>query len=144
MRKIKREDTVLVLTGKDRGKTGVVRQIIGGGDLVKRKGTRPKIKEDQVFVTGLNISKRHQRTQPVVFGNVAGRRADPGKDRLHVRDNGKQVFPVADLVLHVGPDHQVRHRRPHLLSGAGAEALGLGPEVVRSGGTRLQQARRRR
>jgi large subunit ribosomal protein L24 len=63
MRKIKREDTVIVLTGKDRGKTGVVRQIIGGGDLIKRKGTRPKIKEDKVFVTGLNLSKRHRKTQ---------------------------------------------------------------------------------
>ncbi len=63
MRKIKREDTVIVLHGKDRGKTGVVRAIIGGGQLVKRKGTRPKIKEDKVFVTGLNISKRHQRAQ---------------------------------------------------------------------------------
>jgi large subunit ribosomal protein L24 len=63
MRKIKRDDTVMVLHGKDRGKTGVVRAIIGGGNLVKRKGQRPKIKEDKVFVTGLNISKRHQRAQ---------------------------------------------------------------------------------
>jgi large subunit ribosomal protein L24 len=63
MRKIRRDDTVMVLHGKDRGKTGVVRQIIGGGDLVKVKGKRPKIKEDKVFVTGLNISKRHQRAQ---------------------------------------------------------------------------------
>ena len=53
MRKIKREDTVLVIGGRDRGKTGVVRQVVGGGDLVKVKGHRPKIKEDKVFVTGL-------------------------------------------------------------------------------------------
>jgi large subunit ribosomal protein L24 len=66
MRKIKRDDTVIVLTGKDRGKTGVVRQVIGGGDIVKRKGTRPKVKEDRVFVTGLNLAKRHKRTQPGV------------------------------------------------------------------------------
>ncbi len=52
MRKIKRDDTVLVLGGKDRGKTGVVRQVIGGGDIVKVKGHRPKVKEDVVFVTG--------------------------------------------------------------------------------------------
>ena len=63
MRKIKREDTVIVLHGKDRGKTGVVRAIVGGGQLIKRKGDRPKIKEDKVFVTGLNISKRHTRAQ---------------------------------------------------------------------------------
>jgi large subunit ribosomal protein L24 len=62
VRKIKRDDTVLVLAGKDRGRTGVVRQVIGGGDLIKVKGHRPKVTEDMVFVTGLNISKRH-RTQ---------------------------------------------------------------------------------
>jgi large subunit ribosomal protein L24 len=61
MRKIKRDDTVLILAGKDRGKTGVVRQIIGGGDLVKVKGHRPKVVEDKVFVTGINMAKRHQR-----------------------------------------------------------------------------------
>jgi large subunit ribosomal protein L24 len=66
MRKIKREDTVLVLAGKDRGKTGVVRQVIGGGDLVKVKGHRPKITPDMVFVTGVNMVKRHRRTQPGV------------------------------------------------------------------------------
>ena len=63
MRKIKRDDTVLVLAGRDRGKTGVVRQMIGGGDLVKVKGHRPKITEDKVFVTGVNISKRHKKQQ---------------------------------------------------------------------------------
>ena len=63
MRKIKRDDTVLVMHGKDRGKTGVVRQVIGGGHLVKRKGERPKMKEDKVIVTGLNMFKRHQTAQ---------------------------------------------------------------------------------
>ena len=63
MRKIKREDTVLILGGRDRGKTGVVRQIVGGGDLVKVKGHRPKVTEDKVFVTGLNMVKRHKKQQ---------------------------------------------------------------------------------
>jgi len=66
MRKIKRDDTVLVIAGKDRGKTGVVRQIVGGGDVVKVKGHRPKVKEDMLFVTGLNMVKRHRKQQ----GNV--------------------------------------------------------------------------
>lgn len=66
MRKIKRDDNVLVLAGKDRGKTGVVRQIVGGGELVKKKGSRPKLREDRVFVTGINMVKRHRRTQPGV------------------------------------------------------------------------------
>jgi large subunit ribosomal protein L24 len=63
VRKIKRDDTVLVIGGRDRGKTGVVRQIIGGGDLVKVKGHRPKITEDKVFVTGVNMVKRHKKQQ---------------------------------------------------------------------------------
>ena len=63
MRKIKRDDTVLILGGKDRGKTGVVRQIVGGGDLVKVKGHRPKMTEDKVFVTGVNMVKKHKKQQ---------------------------------------------------------------------------------
>ena len=41
MRKIKRDDTVILIAGKDRGKTGVVRQIVGGGDLVRVVECRP-------------------------------------------------------------------------------------------------------
>jgi large subunit ribosomal protein L24 len=66
MRKIKRDDNVLVLHGKDAGKTGVVRQVIGGGDLVKVKGHRPKLTPDTVIVTGVNMVKRHKKTQPGV------------------------------------------------------------------------------
>ncbi|MBF6600069.1 MAG: 50S ribosomal protein L24 [Dehalococcoidia bacterium] len=66
MRKIKRDDNVLILAGRDRGKTGIVRQVIGGGDLVKVKGHRPKLTEDLVFVTGINISRRHTKQQPGV------------------------------------------------------------------------------
>jgi large subunit ribosomal protein L24 len=66
VRKIKRDDTVLVLAGKDRGRTGVVRQVIGGGDLIKVKGHRPKVTEDMVLVTGLNLSKRHRAQRPGV------------------------------------------------------------------------------
>jgi large subunit ribosomal protein L24 len=66
VRKIKRDDTVLVLAGRDRGKTGVVRQVLGGGDVVRRKGRAPKVREDMIFVTGVNLVKRHRRTQPGV------------------------------------------------------------------------------
>ena len=47
--KIKRGDRVVVLTGKDRGKTGTVRSILN--------------KTDRVLVEGLNIVKRHQRAR---------------------------------------------------------------------------------
>jgi large subunit ribosomal protein L24 len=63
MRKIKRDDNVLVLSGRDAGKTGVVRQVIGGGDLIKVRGHRPKLTPDKVIVTGVNMVKRHRRAQ---------------------------------------------------------------------------------
>jgi large subunit ribosomal protein L24 len=48
--KIRRDDQVLVTSGKDRGKTGRV--------------LRVDPKKERVFVEGLNIVKRHQRPRP--------------------------------------------------------------------------------
>jgi large subunit ribosomal protein L24 len=47
MNKIKRNDTVQVLSGKDRGKQGQVRRMIP--------------KEGRAIVTGVNIVKKHRR-----------------------------------------------------------------------------------
>ena len=49
--KIRRDDEVIVIGGKDRGKTGKV--------------LRVDPKRDRVYVEGLNIVKRHQRPQQV-------------------------------------------------------------------------------
>jgi large subunit ribosomal protein L24 len=48
---IRRDDTVLVLSGKDKGKTGRV--------------LRTEPRRRRVFVEGLNIIKRHQRPRSV-------------------------------------------------------------------------------
>jgi large subunit ribosomal protein L24 len=48
--KIRRDDTVVVISGKDRGKTGRVLEV--------------DPKRERVFVEGLNIVKRHQRPRP--------------------------------------------------------------------------------
>ena len=45
--KIRTGDTVVVLRGKDRGKTGRVRQVLPD--------------DNRLYVEGLNIQKRHQR-----------------------------------------------------------------------------------
>ncbi|MSQ61837.1 MAG: 50S ribosomal protein L24 [Dehalococcoidia bacterium] len=47
MRRIKRDDTVRVLTGRDRGKQGQVRQIIA--------------ERDRVVVQGISMIKRHMK-----------------------------------------------------------------------------------
>ena len=49
--KIRRDDEVIVISGKDRGKTGRV--------------LRVDPKKQRVYVEGLNIVKRHQRPQQV-------------------------------------------------------------------------------
>jgi large subunit ribosomal protein L24 len=49
--KIRRDDTVIVLSGKDRGKTGKVSRV----DPVKQR----------VYVEGLNMIKRHERPRQV-------------------------------------------------------------------------------
>jgi large subunit ribosomal protein L24 len=49
--KIRRDDEVVVISGKDRGKTGRV--------------LRVEPRRSRVFVEGLNIIKRHQRPQQV-------------------------------------------------------------------------------
>jgi large subunit ribosomal protein L24 len=48
--KLRTDDTVVVISGKDKGKTGRI--------------LRVDRKKDKVFVEGLNIVKRHQRAQP--------------------------------------------------------------------------------
>ena len=47
MQRIKRDDTVRVRSGKERGKQGQVREVLP--------------RKDRAFVHGLNVVKRHQR-----------------------------------------------------------------------------------
>ena len=56
--RIRAEDEVVVISGKDRGKRGKV--------------LRVDPKKEKVYVEGLNIVKRHQRPQQTAGGQVAG------------------------------------------------------------------------
>ena len=49
--KIRRDDTVMVISGKDRGKTGKV--------------TRVDPEKQRVYIEGLNMIKRHERPRQV-------------------------------------------------------------------------------
>lgn len=48
--KIRRDDEVVVLAGKDKGKTGKVKKVLTS--------------EDRVIVEGVNIIKKHQKPNP--------------------------------------------------------------------------------
>ena len=56
--RIRRDDEVIVISGKDKGKTGRV--------------LRVDPETDRVYVEGLNIVKRHQRPTPGRPDSVAG------------------------------------------------------------------------
>jgi large subunit ribosomal protein L24 len=56
--RIRRDDEVVVISGKDRGKTGRILRVDPAND--------------KVFVEGLNIVKRHQRPTPGRPDAVAG------------------------------------------------------------------------
>ena len=55
MRKIKREDEIIVLAGKDKGKRGKIQSLVG---------------EDRAIVSGINMVKKHQKPNPQA--NVPG------------------------------------------------------------------------
>jgi large subunit ribosomal protein L24 len=93
--KIRTDDQVVVISGKDRGKTGRV--------------LRVDLKKDRVYVEGLNIIKRHQRANParpsaevgvieregpIHISNVA--LVDPQQNKptrvgIHRREDGRRI-----------------------------------------------------
>ena len=72
--KIRRDDEVVVISGKDRGKTGKVLRV----DTAK----------DRVYVEGLNIIKRHTRPRPGTMepGGVIEREAPIHLSNVALRD----------------------------------------------------------
>jgi large subunit ribosomal protein L24 len=61
MAKLRREDTVMVTTGRERGKTGVVRQVMRA--------------EGRVVIAGVNVVKRHMRPRADRPGGIIEREA---------------------------------------------------------------------
>jgi large subunit ribosomal protein L24 len=93
MRKIKKGDEVIVLTGKDKGKRGTVKRVL---------------EDDRIVVEGINIVKKHQRPipargivggivekeMPIHISNVAIFNPQTGKaDRVGFRflEDGRKV-----------------------------------------------------
>jgi large subunit ribosomal protein L24 len=91
--RILKGDTVVVITGKDKGKKGKVRQVLR--------------ENDRVLVEGINLVKRHQRPtprnpsggiiereQPIHASNVMPvdpKTGAPTRVRMKVLENGKKV-----------------------------------------------------
>ena len=92
MAKIKRDDEVIVIAGRDKGKRGTVRQVLDTGKLV---------------VSGINMLKKHttpnpqagvsggivEREAPIQISNVAIYNSEAGRaDRVGYKvEDGKKV-----------------------------------------------------
>ena len=90
--KIKRDDEVIVITGKDKGKTGKVSKVLSNGKII---------------IEGVNTVKKHQKPNPqagvtggiieqeapIQISNVAILNSETGKaDRVGFRlEDGKKV-----------------------------------------------------
>ena len=89
--KIKKGDKVVVLTGRDKGRTGEVVQVMP--------------KEERALVRGVNLVKRHQRQtanqeggiiskeQPIDLSNIAyvGKDGKPTRIGFKIHADGKKV-----------------------------------------------------
>ncbi len=80
--KIKKGDKVVVLSGKDKGKTGEVARVLP--------------KEDRVVVSGVNTVKRHQRPTQTTAGGIEEKDAP-----IHV-SNVALIDPKSDKPTRVG------------------------------------------
>ncbi len=84
--RVKRDDTVEINTGKDRGKRGQVRSVL--------------VKEQRVVVAGLNIAKRHRRQRTMTESSAIVEIEAP----LHV-SNVQVVCPSCAKAVRVGFKH---------------------------------------
>jgi len=74
--KVKKGDTVVVLTGRDKGRSGEVIQVLP--------------KEDRAFVRGINLVKKHQKQTQNQEGGIVSKEAAIHLSNLALQDaNGK-------------------------------------------------------
>jgi large subunit ribosomal protein L24 len=70
--KIRKGDKVIVLTGRDKGRTGEVIQVMRS--------------EDRALVRGVNLVKRHQRQTPTQEGGIISKEASVHLSNLAIAD----------------------------------------------------------
>ncbi len=98
--KIKKGDRVVVITGRDKGKTGEV--------------TRVLPKDSRVVVQGVNIVKRHQRQTQTQQGGIIEKEA-----AIHI-SNVAHIDPKTDKPTRVGFKVQDDGRKIRVAKRSGA------------------------
>ena len=85
MQKIRKGDKVVVLTGKDKGQTGEVLQVLP--------------KEDRAVVRGVNLVKRHQRQTQSQEAGIISKEASVHLSNLAVADKDGKPTRVGFRVV---------------------------------------------
>jgi len=98
--KIRKGDKVVVITGKDKGKTGEVTQVIP--------------KESRVVVQGVNIVRRHQRQTAQQQGGIITKEAP-----IHI-SNVAHVDPNSEKPTRIGYRTQEDGRKVRVAKRSGA------------------------
>ncbi|PPJ48654.1 50S ribosomal protein L24 [Rhizobium sp. KAs_5_22] len=102
MQKIRKGDKVVVLTGKDKGRTGEVVQVMP--------------KEDRAVVRGVNMVKRHQRQTQTAEAGIINKEASIHLSNLAVADKDGKPTRVGFQVIE-GKKVRVAKRSGEVIDG---------------------------
>lgn len=102
MQKIRKGDKVVVLTGKDKGRTGEVIQVMP--------------KEDRAVVRGVNMVKRHQRQTQTTEAGIINKEASIHLSNLAVADKDGKPTRVGFTVVE-GKKVRVAKRSGEVIDG---------------------------
>lgn len=103
MQKIRKGDSVVVLTGKDKGRTGEVIQVMP--------------KEDRAVVRGVNMVKRHQRQTQSQEAGIINKEASIHLSNLAVAGKDGKPTRVGFRVLEDGKKVRVAKRSGEVIDG---------------------------
>jgi len=103
MQKIRKGDNVIVLTGKDKGRTGEVIQVMP--------------KEDRALVSGINMVKRHQRQTQTQQAGIVTKEASVHLSNLAIVDSDGKPTRVGFRINEDGTKVRVAKRSGEVIDG---------------------------
>lgn len=103
MQKIRKGDSVVVLTGKDKGRTGEVIQVMP--------------KENRALVQGINMVKRHQRQTQTQQAGIVNKEASIHLSNLAIADTDGKPTRVGIKINKDGTKVRVAKRSGDVIDG---------------------------
>ena len=103
MQKIRKGDKVVVLAGKDKGRTGEVVRVLP--------------KEDRAFVSGINVVKRHQRQTQTQEAGIIAKEASIHLSNIAVADKDGKPTRVGFQIQKDGKKVRVAKRSGEVING---------------------------